>query len=130
MAAKKTTKKAAPARTASRTTASSSATAANRARSKGDVYRSIAEDTGLSRKQVGEVFDCMKSLIERDLSKKGPGVFAVPGLMKLKAVHKPATKATTKANPFKPGEMMDVKAKPASMKVTARFLKGLKDQIK
>lgn len=122
MAAKKTSKKSAPARTAK-------TSSANKARSKGEVYRSIAEATGLSRKQVGEVFDCMKSMIEKDLSKKGPGQFAVPGLMKLKAVHKPATKATTKANPFKPGEMMTVKAKPARTLIKIRPLKSLKDSI-
>lgn len=124
MAAKKTSKKSAPARTA-RTAAST----ANKARSKGEVYRTIAETTELSRKQVGEVFDCLKSLIEKDLSKKGPGSFAVPGLMKLKAVHKPATKAATKANPFKPGEMMTVKAKPARTMIKIRPLKSLKDSI-
>ena len=124
--AKKTSKKSAPARPA-RT--ASSASAANKARSKGEVYRSIAEDTGLSRKQVSEVFDSMRSLIEKDLSKKGPGVFAVPGLMKIKTQHKPATKATTKANPFKPGEMMTVKAKPARTMIKIRPLKSLKDSI-
>ena len=121
--AKKTTKKAAP-KAAPKTTA-----AANKARSKGEVYRTIAESTGLTRKQVGEVFDCVKSLIEKDLSKKGPGVFAMPGLMKLKAVYKAATKATTKPNPFKPGEMMTVKAKPAKTVIKIRPLKALKDSI-
>ena len=125
--AKKTSKKSAPARSAR--TSSASTSTANKARSKGEVYRSIAEETGLSRKQVGEVFDSMKSMIEKDLSKKGPGVFAVPGLMKLKAVFKPATKATTKANPFKPGEMMTVKAKPARTMIKIRPLKSLKDSI-
>ena len=120
--AKKTTKKAAP-------KAAPKTSAANKPRSKGEVYRTIADTTGLSRKQVGEVFDCVKSMIEKDLSKKGPGVFAVPGLMRLKAVYKAATKATTKANPFKPGEMMTVKAKPAKTVIKIRPVKALKDAI-
>lgn len=121
--AKKTSKKAAPAKAAPKVSA------ANKARSKGEVYRAIAETTGLSRKQVSEVFDCVKSMIEKDLSKKGPGAFAVPGLMKLKAVHKPATRSATKPNPFKPGEMMTVKAKPARTLIKIRPLKSLKDAI-
>jgi hypothetical protein len=56
-------------------------------------------------------------------------VFAVPGMMKLKAVHKSAERATTRANPFKPGEMMTVKAKPARTVVKIRPLKSLKDAI-
>lgn len=32
-------------------------------------------------------------LINENLGKKGPGVFALPGLVKLKVVHKPATPA-------------------------------------
>ncbi len=123
--AKKTSKKAASAKSSS----AAKVSAANKARSKGEVYRTIAEAAGISRKQVTEVFDCMKSMIEKDLSKKGPGAFAVPGLMKLKSVHKPATKATTKANPFKPGEMMTVKAKPARTVIKIRPLKALKDSI-
>ena len=121
----KSTKKQAPSRSAG----SSKVSAANKARSKSEVYGSIAEQTGLSRKQISEVFDIMRGMIEKDLSKKGPGVFAVPGMMKLKAVHKPAEKATTRANPFKPGEMMTVKAKPARTVVKIRPLKALKDAI-
>jgi len=33
-------------------------------------------------------------------------------------------------NPFKPGEMMEVKAKPARNVVKAQPLKGLKDLVK
>ena len=119
----KTTKKAAPSKASARTSA------ANKARTKGEIFSTIATTTGLSRKQVSQVFDCMRELIEKDLGKKGPGVFAVPGMMKLKAVHKSAEKATTRANPFKPGEMMTVKAKPARTVVKIRPLKSLKDAI-
>ena len=56
-----------------------------------------------------------------------PGQFAIANLIKLKLVKKKATKAGKKPNPFKPGEMMDVKAKPASVKVKPVVLKRLKD---
>ena len=103
--------------------------AAPKAPSKGAVLGAIAEETALTRKQVAAVFDSLTSQIKKSLGKKGPGVFAVPGLVKLVVRMKPATKAGTRPNPFKPGEMMAVKAKPASRKVVARPLKGLKELI-
>jgi hypothetical protein len=98
--------------------------------SKSQTYADLAESTGLSRKQVAQFFDALSDLIQRELGKKGPGVFTIPGLLKLKRVTKPATKATMRPNPFKPGEMMEVKAKPASVKVKAQALKNLKDLVK
>jgi nucleoid DNA-binding protein len=97
--------------------------------SKSQTYTDLAEATGLSRKQVGEVFDALATLIHRELGKKGPGVFTVPGLLKLKKIVKPATKEATRPNPFKPGEMMVVKAKPARNLVKAQPLKSLKEMI-
>ena len=73
------------------------------------------------------VFAALEELIGQQLGKKGPGLFAIPNLVKFKLVRKPATKATKRPNPFKPGEMMEVKAKPASVKVKPVVLKGLKD---
>jgi nucleoid DNA-binding protein len=96
---------------------------------KSQTYADLAEATGLNRKQVAQFFDELTKLIERELGKKGPGVFTVPGLLKLKRITKPATKATMKPNPFKPGEMMEVKAKPARNVVKAQPLKSLKEMI-
>jgi hypothetical protein len=95
---------------------------------KSALYKELATKTGLETKQVSAVFDALEALIKEQLGgKKGPGLFVIPNLIKLKMVHKPATKATTKENPFKKGEMMTVKAKPASKKVKPIALKGLKD---
>lgn len=101
-----------------------------KAMGKSQIYQEIADATGLTRKQVAQVFESLSGLIQKELGKKGPGVFAVPGLLKLRRITKPATKAGKKPNPFKPGEMMDVKAKPAQNKVKAMPLKALKDLIK
>jgi nucleoid DNA-binding protein len=101
-----------------------------KAMTKSAVYNELAQSTNLSRKQVAEVFDAMVKLIKRELGKKGPGVFAIPGLVKLTLKKYPATKAGKRPNPFKPGEMMDVKAKPARNKVRPRALKGLNDMVK
>jgi nucleoid DNA-binding protein len=104
------------------------ATAAKKAPSKSEVTNSIAETTGLSKKEIGAVFEALSGEIKKSLSNKGPGVFAIPGLVKIerkKVPAKPARKGVP--NPFKPGELMDVPAKPASTKIKVRALKSLKD---
>ena len=67
-------------------------------------------------------------LIKKDLGSRGPGVFSLPGLVKLKRVVKPATKARMGINPFTKEEMM-FKAKPARKVVKAQPLKALKDMV-
>ena len=69
-------------------------------------------------------------LMARELGRKGAGQFAVPGLIRVKKIVKPATKGGMRPNPFKPGEMMEVKPKPARNVVKAQPLKGLKDLVK
>jgi nucleoid DNA-binding protein len=99
-----------------------------KARTKGEIYGELAAATELSRKQIAAVFDGLAGLIKQDLSKKGPGVFTVPGLLKIKLVHKPATKARKGINPFTKEEVM-FKAKPARNVVKALALKALKDMV-
>ena len=52
----------------------------------------------------------------------------IPGLLKLKVVRKPATKAKQGINPFTKEEMV-IKAKPAKNVVKITALKGLKDLV-
>lgn len=94
---------------------------------KSEVFNFIAEKTSLKRKDVAAVFDALSTLIERDL-KKGPGVFNVVGLMKIKLVHKPAVPARKGINPFTKEEVM-FKAKPARDVVKVQPLKNLKDMV-
>jgi len=96
-------------------------------KSKTEVLTSLAESTGLTRKDVANVFEKLSELIGKEIGKKGCGAFSVPGLLKIQVVRKPATKPTTRPNPFKPGEMMVVKAKPARNVVKIRALKSLKE---
>ena len=93
---------------------------------KSEVLTQISKDTALSRKQVSQVFDSLNGVIKKSL--KGNGLFTIPGLMKLKVVKKPATKAREGINPFT-GEKMMFKAKPASKKVRALPLKNLKAMV-
>jgi nucleoid DNA-binding protein len=102
-----------------------SKSAAVKAPSKSEVYAHISEDTGLSRKQVASVFDSLTGLIEKSL-RKGPGLFTLPGLLKIKVIKKPATKERKGINPFT-GEETTFKAKPARKVVKALPLKALKE---
>jgi nucleoid DNA-binding protein len=96
---------------------------------KSATYQRLADATKLSRKQVAMFFDEMAKLIKNELSKKGPGVFNVPGLLKIKRVEKPATKARPGRNPAT-GEPMMIKAKPKRTIVKALPLKALKEMVK
>ena len=97
-------------------------------RTKSEIFRAVSEKTGLTRKQVASVFDTMGTLIRKDLGNKGPGIFTVPGLIKVKVVKKPATKAREGVNPFT-GERMMFKAKPARKVVKTQPLKALKQMV-
>ncbi len=104
--------------------------ASAKAPSKSEVYASISEATGVSKKDVGAVLDAMSAEIGKALSKKGSGAFQIPGLCKIIRVNKPAQAAKKGVpNPFKPGELMDVAAKPAKNVVKVRALKNLKSMV-
>jgi nucleoid DNA-binding protein len=121
---KKATKKAA----AKKGPASYKFSKAGKVRTKGEVFTGIAENTGLTRKQVSTVFDCLGAMMKSDLSRNGPEIFALPGLAKFTVQHKPATKARKGVNPFTGQEMM-FKAKPARNVVKVRALKAVKDMV-
>jgi nucleoid DNA-binding protein len=95
---------------------------------KSDIYKELAEKTELSKKQIQGVFEQLTALIQRELKKKEPGVFVVPGLLKIKRVHKKASGPRPIRNPAT-GEMMMSKAKPARNVVRALALKGLKEMV-
>ncbi|NOQ89225.1 MAG: hypothetical protein GQ550_09895 [Gammaproteobacteria bacterium] len=95
---------------------------------KSALYAHISEDTGLARKDVAKVFDSLGDVINGHIKSRGAGEFKVPGLLKIKVNKKPATKARKGVpNPFRPGELMDVSAKPARKVVKVPPLKALKD---
>jgi nucleoid DNA-binding protein len=95
---------------------------------KTQILAEIAESTELSKKEVGAVLDELTDIIERHIKKRACGEFVLPGLLKVQSQKVPAKKARKGVpNPFKPGELMDVAAKPASIKVKVRPLKKLKD---
>lgn len=131
-AAKPAAKKAAPAKApAAKAPAKApvkKVTAVSEKMSKATILNEIVGATGLARKDVASVMTELEVIIERHLKKRAVGEFALPGLLKIKTVKKPAQRAKKGVpNPFKPGETMDVAAKPASVRVRITPLKKLKD---
>lgn len=104
------------------------ATAVSAAMTKSQIFAEIAENTGLAKKDVASVFEELGTLVDRHVRKRAVGHFTLPGLLKIKTVKRPARPAKKNVpNPFKPGELMDVAAKPASIRVKVLPLKKLKD---
>jgi nucleoid DNA-binding protein len=93
---------------------------------KSALYAEIAERTELKKKDVVAVFDELANIINGHVKRNAAGVFTLPGLLKIKVVRKPATKARKGINPFT-GEPTVFKAKPARNVVKAQPLKNLKD---
>jgi DNA-binding protein HU-beta len=93
---------------------------------KSAIVAQICKDTDLSRKEVAAVFDSLNGIIRKSL--RGPGVFTLPGLLKMKVIKKPATKEREGINPFTKAKMV-FKAKPASKKVRVLPLKSLKSLV-
>lgn len=104
------------------------AKAAGKPPTKTEVYTKIAEETGLSKKDVGAVFDSLSEMIRKSLGKGGSKAFTLHGLCKITVQHKPATKERKGTNPFT-GEETIFKAKPARNVVKIRPLKNLKDMV-
>jgi len=95
---------------------------------KSEIMTSLSEAADLSKQQLAKLFGELSSLIEKNLNEEGPGVFSVPGLMKIKVVRKPATQARKGINPFTKEETI-FQAKPARNVVKILPLKGLKDMV-
>jgi len=103
--------------------------ATKKAPTKTEVLNSIAESTGLSKKEVGSVMEALTSEIKRALGNRGPGVFTIPGLVKVERKKVPARPAEKNwRNPFT-GDIQERPAKPATTKVKVRALKNLKDMV-
>ena len=98
---------------------------------KAQFIQAVGEHAKLEKKDVVAALEGVTAVITKELSVKGPGVVAMPGLFKLKAKRVKAVKGGKEVpNRFKPGEMTLTKDKPAHTKVSVRPLKGLKELLK
>lgn len=96
---------------------------------KAQIMSELSDKTGLTKKEVGSVFDGLRDLIKRELGRRGPGEFVIPDLLKLKVRTIPARKERKGIDPFTKQERV-FPAKPAQKKVRATALKKLKDLVK
>ena len=120
-------KKAAAKRPAAKTAATKT-TAMKAKMSKTRIISDIAETTDLSRGQVSSVLDALEVLIERHIKKRSVGEFTLPGLLKIRSVKRPASKARMGRNPAT-GEEILIGPKPASIRVRVTALKKLKEMV-
>ena len=104
------------------------AASAKKPLTKSEILTSLSDSSGFTKKEVSGLFEDLATLIGKNLKRNGPGVFTVPGLMKVKVVRKPATKARKGINPFTKEETI-FKAKPARNVVKIQPLKALKDMV-
>ena len=96
---------------------------------KTEIMSSIADATGLSKKDVALVFEALSDEIKKALGSRGAGMFSLPGLLKIEKKKVPARPAQKNVlNPFTK-ELQDRPAKPASVKVKVRPLKNLKEMV-
>ena len=102
--------------------------AAKKPPTKSEILTRIAEETDLTRKDVAAVFESLSGVIESNLKPRGPGIFNMPGMFKIKVIKKKARPARKGINPFT-GEEQMFKAKPASKGVKILPLKGLKEMV-
>ncbi|QQR89314.1 MAG: HU family DNA-binding protein [Myxococcales bacterium] len=95
---------------------------------KAQIIGELSEKSGLTKKEVTNIFAGLQDLVKRELGKRGPGEFVIPDMLKLKVKSIPARKERKGIDPFTKQERV-FPAKPASKKVRATALKKLKDLV-
>jgi nucleoid DNA-binding protein len=99
-----------------------------KAATKTEVFAALAEKTELSKKQIATVVDALTAYIDSQIGKKGPGLFVLPGVLKIKRHKKPPQPARMGINP-KTKEPIQIAAKPARTVVKVLALKKLKEMV-
>merc|ERR1711907_712787 len=98
--------------------------AGSKAMTKGAMIKAIATEHDLKTKECSQVIDSLAAIAAKEVKKTG--VFAIPGLVRIKTRTKPATKAGVR---MMFGVEQKVKAKPARTVVKAFAAAALKSQI-
>lgn len=86
----------------------------------------VAQASGQEPKVVKAVLAALETTLLASINKKGAGEFTWPGVVKVTALQVAAKKARKGIDPFTKVERIFA-AKPASVKVKARFFKKVKD---
>ena len=100
-----------------------------KASTKSETLKYIANETGLTQKDIAAVFDSMTELMKKNLiGRKSPGEFTIPNLIKIKVSKRAATKTRQGTNPYS-GKKMTIKGKPETKVIKVSALKRIKDMI-
>ncbi len=96
---------------------------------KQQIITDIADETGLSKKEVAAVFAALGTKIVQHMKPRGSGDFTIPDTgIKVRRVVKPKTKARMGRNPFT-GEEIKIPAKPSRKVIRLSALKALKESL-
>src|SRR5262245_9512130 len=95
---------------------------------KSGILNELSHNTGWARKQVASMLEELESLIGRHIKKGSIGEFTLPGLLKVRAVQRPATPERIGRNPATGAEIV-IPPKPASVRVRVSALKRLKSMV-
>jgi nucleoid DNA-binding protein len=95
--------------------------------SKSRVVARLADTCGLTRTKVREVLDELARLAGTALTSEA-GAFTVPGLVRLRTVARPATKARLARNP-RTGMPMHIAARPARRVIKAVPTKAVQNLL-
>lgn len=102
-----------------------------RAMTQAAVVAELAEENEMTKGDVKYFLETISDMLERELdlsNKKAPGKMVIPGICRVVAKHKPATKKRKGINPFTK-EPCVFKAKPATTVVKITPVKALKDVV-
>ncbi len=101
---------------------------AAKALSKSALVAAVALKANMTQKEVSAVYDALSAVVGEQLSPQGPGVVSLTGLVKIRAVAKPAQAEKQGINPFTKAKIT-IAAKPASRKVKVSPSKALKEAV-
>jgi nucleoid DNA-binding protein len=129
MAVKKSSKSSKSAKKASSELLSAQLKAISDKQTKSQILTSIADDTGLAKKEITWVFESLGKHIVRHMKKRGSGEFTIPETgIRVKRKTRPATKKRLGRNPAT-GEQITIAAKPARTVVKIIPLRVLKESV-
>lgn len=81
----------------------------------------------LTKLELESLVDSMRDIVIKSLQTSSQAM--IPGLIKFKAIHKPAQDEHQGINPFTKQPAL-IKAKPASVKIKMICIKSVKEEIK
>lgn len=95
---------------------------------KTQLLNELTERTGLAKKDVITFLETIEVMVQENLGPKGPGIFTLPGLLKIAKKTRKKQPAKKGINP-RTGEEIMIAAKPERKVVKVTALKKLKEMV-